>query len=159
MKHRQVENEDELIDHIRRNLKPQYKLIIFGRDRSTNIEYESEKSKTSWMRTASLFQNAAAVIGPHGGAFGNIFFCRENTTIIEFNIQWTVENSLAETNNVRDLFHSIARGIGNTNHYWFVNAQNMKVEGTRIGFYHTNKFKVDIREVLAVLRVEGFMSG
>jgi hypothetical protein len=32
---------------------------------------------------------AAAVIGPHGGAFGNIYLCSWNTTIIEFNVPWT----------------------------------------------------------------------
>ncbi len=156
---RDVENEEILLDNIRKKLKSQYKLVIFGRDRDTTIDYESERSRTHWMKTASLFANAAAVIGPHGGAFGNIFFCSKNTTIIEFNIKWTVENSLAGSNNVRDLFHSLARGIGNTNHYWFVNPLNLNVPRMKTGFYHVNRFKVDIREILAILRIEGFISG
>ena len=37
-----------------------------------------------------MCHRAAAVIGPHGGAFGNIFLCPREATIIEFNMPWTV---------------------------------------------------------------------
>ena len=33
-----------------------------------------------------IFHGATVVLGLHGGAFANIGFCRENTTVIEINL-------------------------------------------------------------------------
>ena len=65
------------------------------------------KTLHSWMSTVEYFTRAVAVIGPHGGAFGNIFFCSQNTTIIEFNVPWKYGEWLDGKAPVRDLFYSL----------------------------------------------------
>jgi capsular polysaccharide biosynthesis protein len=70
---REVQNELSLLKRIKQLLKPGLELIVIGEN--NQLSYESEDSRESWMRTADIFHRAVAVIGPHGGAFGNIFLC------------------------------------------------------------------------------------
>jgi hypothetical protein len=75
------------VEKIRQSIKPGYKLVIVGK--KSKITYDSKEAHFQWRNSAHIFVHAAAVIGPHGGAFGNIFLCSRNTTIIEFNLPWT----------------------------------------------------------------------
>lgn len=114
---RSVVDQASLVQLLRSSIKPQYALVVIDQ---SHIASSSYGSRTAWMDSAEMFIRAAAVIGPHGGAFGNIFLCSWNTTIIEFNLPWSkraVDDS--RSNTVRDLFHATARGIGNFN-YWNV---------------------------------------
>lgn len=117
---RGVVDQQALVDQIARALRPEYELYVWGKEQP-KIAYASEDAHTAWQRSAHLFVRAAAVIGPHGGAFGNIFLCAPNTTVIEFNIPWTIRsaNGAAGNNTVRDMFYATARGLGITD-YWYV---------------------------------------
>jgi hypothetical protein len=93
---RTVHNEQALVTSIKASLKSEYKLVDVGAFDAKYIAYSSIDSETHWMRTAYLFTkseiytyfsvlfiviyaifeiSAVAVIGPHGGAFGNTFLC------------------------------------------------------------------------------------
>ena len=109
------------------------------------------------MRSAYKFFRAAAVIGPHGGSFGNILFCQRNATIIEFNLPWSpaaVDD--ARENTVRDLFYSVARGIGISD-YWTVWPQeDEKDKGvSAVDFYSKQSMVVDAEEVVEILARAG----
>lgn len=66
---RSVSNEDEVIDLLQ--VRYGSKLDVF---RPTN----------DWRKDRSAFAQAGLVIGPHGGAFGNMIFCPLRTIIVEF---------------------------------------------------------------------------
>ena len=51
------------------------------------------------------------------------------------------------------MFYSLARGLGNVDHYWFVAPQN-----SHKGFYHTKTMSISENEVLAILIKEGIAS-
>jgi hypothetical protein len=77
---RAVTNEDELLNEITLRLRPEFELKVFE-----TVGYADQASKDQWMEDRELFQRAKVVFGPHGGAFGNIVFCQEKTSVIEFN--------------------------------------------------------------------------
>jgi hypothetical protein len=77
------------VNRIKAALKPQFKLHIVG----GKIDYSEDRAKSAWMETADEFARAAAVIGVHGGAFGNTLLCPSNATIIEINVPWSPENA------------------------------------------------------------------
>jgi hypothetical protein len=92
----------------------------------------------------------------------HVFIGSSNTTIIEFNIEWTPARAIANYGNVRDLFYSLARGIGNTDHYWFVSPKNhVRHPSTRgvdrNSFYHSNMMTVNIEEILFILYEENLL--
>ena len=53
------ENDQALIETVRNNLIPPYELTIF-------------ESSNDWKKDREVFASAAAVFGPHGGAFSNV---------------------------------------------------------------------------------------
>jgi hypothetical protein len=75
---RQVSNEEALISSIRKKLSSNYKLVILGGEISAQIKYGSKYETSNWIETSALFYRAVAVIGPHGGAFGNIYLCNHH---------------------------------------------------------------------------------
>ena len=75
---RDVHDEAYLLKIIKSALSPGLELIVFSGLKT--LMYGSEAERTSWMHTAEIFIRAVAVIGPHGGAFGNTFFCKKSTT-------------------------------------------------------------------------------
>lgn len=149
---RSVLDQQALVDSIRYALEGSYELRVVGKD--NKVHYNSDLSRTSWITTADLFVRAAAVIGPHGGAFGNTFLCAPDTTIIEFNLPWTSKTADGDSksNIVRDLFYSMARAIGNTN-YWNVWPSNKY--RTAADFYHSKEMIIDGPEVVEILRRSG----
>ena len=52
-----------------------------------------------------------SILGPHGGAFGNIFFCDTRATVIEFNVPWVYGEWLDGLAPIRDLFYSTVRQL------------------------------------------------
>ena len=53
------DNEEALLQAIRRTLRPGYHLELFS-------------SSGDWRQDRTIFAGAAAVLGPHGGAFSNV---------------------------------------------------------------------------------------
>jgi len=68
---RKVENQNELLVAIEDVVRDKFKLCIY-------------KPKNDWKEDRHVLKRAALVIGPHGGAFANILFCREGTDVVEF---------------------------------------------------------------------------
>ena len=182
---RTVAQQQQLVDQIRRAVQPRgFQLVVEGATQQQQIKYGSSASAMHWIRTAELFTRAAAVIGPHGGAFGNIFLCPANTTVVEFNIPWTADSadgdSEGKVNTVRDMFYSLARGIGISS-YWNVwplppthptystqasqlassihkssNSSSISSSGHDASFYtRKGPMKIDPEEVIEILRRVG----
>ena len=118
-----------------------------------------------------MVHRARAVIGPHGGAFGNIYLCSWNTTIIEFNVPWTTRTADGDAryvvlsyhyihffiipirdNHVRDMFYSTARGLGNFN-FWAVWPMDRFRQPT--DFYRMGNMHINVQEVIEILRRNG----
>jgi hypothetical protein len=68
--HRRLLNEEELINNLHQ--MKSHTLHIFHHTTHTNDIH--------------LFQEADVVLGVHGGAFANLFYCRPSTIVIEMNI-------------------------------------------------------------------------
>lgn len=137
------------MERLRAALLPGFELVVEGRQK---VSYGSTKERTAWIDSAELFVRAAAVLGPHGGAFGNIYLCSWNTTIIEFNVPWTTRTADGDSrvNEVRDLFYSTARGIGNFN-FWAVWPKDRFRRPS--DFYQSGNMHIDVDEVIHILRL------
>lgn len=68
---RSVQNEETLLNKIRKYLKKSLTLTVFEPD-------------NDWTKDKEIMKCARVVLGPHGGAWSNIMFCKENTDVIEF---------------------------------------------------------------------------
>ena len=131
---RWMDNEDELIEAIR-NL---------SRARGWAVEVVPHKvvgvsDQTTTKKTILQFNNAAAVVGLHGGAFSNVVFCNPHAVIIEIN------------NNVkgRECFSGIALSRGIEYHrfqhhreFWYQS------------WDHFRLYDREIRQIVALLDVQ-----
>lgn len=151
---RVVQDQETLVSLIRNSLRSDLELYVEGKEA---IRYSSEASKTAWMSTASRFVNAVAVIGPHGGAFGNMFLTHSDTLIIEFNLPWSagVASDTKVRPGVRDQLYASARAMGLGEHYWYVWPKDAHRIGTM--FYHNRYMTVDFNEVMDIMRRSGLL--
>ena len=131
---RWMDNEDVLIEAIRN----------VSRARGWAVEVVPHKvvgvsDQTTTKRTILQFNNAAAVVGLHGGAFSNVVFCNPRAVIIEIN------------NNVkgRECFSGIALSRGIEYHrfqhhreFWYQS------------WDHFRLYDREIRQIVALLDVQ-----
>ena len=143
---RGVVNTKELLDAVKKALKPEYKLEVLGeRD---YVSYQSKRSLHAWVEHAQAMQRAKVVFGPHGGAFGNVIFCKPETSVIEF--------ALPPWSQYRDMFHSLAMMSG-VQDYRIVVPTNIKgVQPTKV--YDTMKLWINPSDVIQALRDVGVAS-
>eukprot|EP01041_Mallomonas_annulata_P008848 gene8848-18330_t len=181
---REVQAQLELVQSIRSSLRKHLMLQIIGRERIPAPKYIDSKSNSSssgnitenanahsldlmsivvqnqnvqWIHTAHLFVRAVAVIGPHGGAFGNIFFCAPDTTVIEFNVPWQYGEWLDGRAPIRDLFYSLGRGIGIMD-YWFLVPENVDENTGRFFYEKMKQMTVSAPAVISILKLRSLAS-
>lgn len=91
---RSVANSNEVLKVLRKSFGD--KLIAY-------------KPKNNWEVDRHIFANARVIIGPHGGAMGNIIFAPANTTIVEF---LPLRRLKRKGENERPCYFGIAKGMG-----------------------------------------------
>ena len=105
-----VINEEEIIDGIKRRLKAQLTLKVF-------------EPKNDWIQDREVFKCARVVIGPHGGAFSNLIFCKENTDVIEFLPLISLKQ---KGDNERPCYYGLSNALGLN--YWTIEPKNFNFE-------------------------------
>ena len=91
---RRVANEDSVIKILRNHFKE--RLLVYN-------------PVNNWKEDRKVFSDARLIIGPHGGAMGNMIFAPANTTIIEF-LSLTTLHRKGE--NSRPCYFGLANGMG-----------------------------------------------
>ncbi len=91
---RSVENEKDVIQTLHQE---------FGR--KLYVCHPSD----NWTDQAEIFSKAQMIIGPHGGAFGNMIFAPVNTTIVEFH---NIQALSRASENSRPCYLGLANALG-----------------------------------------------
>jgi hypothetical protein len=123
---RDVENEREVIEVL---------LQIFGR--KLYICHPTD----AWTDQIQIFSEAQIIIGPHGGAFGNMILAPVNTTVIEFH---DIRALMKARENSRPCYLGLAHALGFT--YYNFEPQNFTFGGSM--WIDTTK----LREFLQVVK-------
>jgi len=128
---RSVENEADLLDKVRERLEKGLTLTVY-------------EPYDDWTRDREIMKRARVVLGPHGGAWSNIIFCREDAHVIEF-IPLLTFKSLGL--NERPCYYGLSSAL-NLN-YWCVEPANFEFDepGARM--------RVPLNELMSVLRQIG----
>jgi prepilin-type processing-associated H-X9-DG protein len=128
-----VENEEDLLKTIDKNLSNNFTLKVF-------------EPFNDWIKDKEVLKQAKVVLGPHGGAWSNILFCDEKTDVIEFLPLASIKK---RGKNERPCFYGLANALNLS--YWSVEPFNFNFERPGRGM------TVPINEVLSVLNRVGVL--
>ena len=121
---------------------------MFGKDAKV-----ASNSRDSWLGSAEIFLQAAAVIGMHGSAWGNAFLCPTDTVLIEFNLPWTAaqqKDSDSTPPAVRDAIMATMHNAGLKNYYnVFPLSRGKSIQHK--GFYFDNAISVNTKDILIIM--------
>ena len=130
---RSVQNEENLLDRVRKRLRPSLSLTVFEPD-------------NDWTKDKEIMKRARVVLGPHGGAWSNIIFCKEDTDVIEFLPLVTLK---ARGSNERPCYYGLSSAL-NLN-YWCIEPENFEFDAPGI------KMRVSTEEILSILEQIGIL--
>ena len=103
------------------------------------LTLKTYKSEGDWDRDLDVLRRARIILGPHGGALGNVVFAPPGTDVIEFVSR---PEGGPETNGERAaLYYGLSQAAGH--HYWRVEPDEFDFEGERI--------RVPVADVVAVV--------
>lgn len=142
LKQRHVSNEAHLLDRIKRELRTPYKLIVVE---SQTQPVRDGELIASWARMAALLQDAAVLIGPHGGALNNMIFAPSSAHIVEINMRPGVADDV-----FRPVFWAAAWAQG-FSRYWSIGPDPASTN-PREFYLSTAGIRVDEEKVLQILR-------
>lgn len=130
---RNVYNEEELIEEVQKRIEKGLSLTVF-------------EPCDDWEKDKEVMKRARVVFGPHGGAWSNILFCKENTHVIEF----IPLVSLKERGlNERPCYYGLSSAL-NLN-YWCIEPENFEFDKPG------DRMRVPVDELLSVLEQIGVL--
>jgi len=130
---RSVENEEDLLENIEKNLSNGFTLKVL-------------EPYNDWIKDKEVIKQARVVLGPHGGAWSNILFCKGKTDVIEF---LPLASLKMKGKNERPCFYGLSNAL-NLN-YWSIEPFCFEFEKPGKGM------TVPINEVLSVLNKIGIL--
>jgi len=107
---RSVQNEETFLARIRERLKKNLTLTVF-------------EPYNDWTKDKEIMKRARVVLGPHGGAWSNIIFCKENTDVIEFLPLVTLKE---QGLNERPCYYGLSNALNLK--YWTIEPTNFDFE-------------------------------
>lgn len=128
---RSVENETELFNSIQKHLRDDLIFRIFQPD-------------NDWRKDKEVMKRARVVLGPHGGAWSNIIFCKEGTDVVEFIPLVTMKEKGV---NERPCYYGLSNALKLK--YWCIEPENFEFDNSKV------KMRVHVEDLLSVLRKIG----
>jgi len=136
---RSVAGETQLLSMMRAWMAPGFKLKVFEHRRGARIEED-----------AAEFWSAKVVIGPHGGAMGNLVFANPEAHVVEF-LPMAKMRRVNDKANIRPCYFYLSRALNLT--YWMVEPDNFDFDSSRFAM------RVNPQDVITTLRKIGVARG